>query len=99
MIAAVRVLAVLGVLCVLAALAAVRLSRRAVRRRAGRGLPEDGRPLSPAMSDRWYDLAAFYYAATASERVYPGARKPWWRRRHRGAVVVARTGSAARRTP
>jgi hypothetical protein len=99
MIAAVRALALFLTLCVLVAMAAVKLTRRAVRRRARGGLPEDGPPLSPCMSDRWYALVARYYEATASERVYPGARKQWWKRRHLGAVVVAGPGRPAGRRP
>ena len=53
--------------------------------------------LTPAMTDRWFDLVARYHEATASERVYPGWRRAWWRRHHRGPVIVVLAEDVERR--
>ena len=74
--------------------------RRRRRKMAGPGLLFDGRGcMSACMTDRWYDLAARYYEATASERVYPGWRRAWWRRHHRGPVIVVQAEDVERRRP
>ena len=81
-------------------LAAYRFWVRRRRKTASPGLLFDGRGcMSACMTDRWYDLAARYHEATASERVYPGWRRAWWRRHHRGPVIVVQAGDVERRQP
>lgn len=48
------------------------------------------------MPDVWVDFIARYHEVTASERVYAGWRRPWWRRRHRGPSIVVPAGETER---
>jgi hypothetical protein len=63
-----------------------------IRRRRYRGTPgldEDPAVLTLDDEDAWKAIRD-EYSSTASERVYAALRKPWWRRRHRGHVVVVK---------
>jgi hypothetical protein len=75
----------------------------AVRGR-GRRLPRriPGRPVDGDMTPRdWRELGTIRAGLPlyATERVYAGHRKPWWRRRWRGEVVTVKAQARARRMP
>ncbi len=70
-------------------------------RRRRPGLPDDASLRCPGPDDDedWRDIITWYYRSTASERACPAVRRPWWRRRHRGHVIIVGAKDLARTQP